>query len=63
VKGVGEKDLLQVIWPTFMGGCNINRPTDEMLRRAGSWDKIELEPQKKYECIPFATGKLVKAKN
>jgi len=60
------QDLVQVIWPKFMAGCNINRPTDEILRRAGTWDKVELGPpqgQKTYESIPFSTGRLVKAKN
>ncbi|KAM0722417.1 hypothetical protein Q7P37_001858 [Cladosporium fusiforme] len=57
--------IINVIWPHFFGGCNITRPTDEWLLRAGDWEKVELRPgvgENKYDTIPHVTGTLTKRK-
>ncbi|KAF8428156.1 S-adenosyl-L-methionine-dependent methyltransferase [Tirmania nivea] len=56
--------LYNIPWPLFLGGCELNRKTDEWLKQAGEWGKIELERRKGetgYEIMPEVVGVLVKA--
>lgn len=60
-------DILQgfinLIWPHFIGGCELVRPTDEWLIRAGDWREVKLEPsigEGPYSTIPHVIGHLVK---
>jgi len=56
--------MYNVTWPVLMGGCELNRKTDEWLKQAGEWERIELEGRKGatgYEVIPDVMGRLVKA--
>jgi hypothetical protein len=55
--------MLDLIWPTFLGGCSITRDTEKWLREAGSWSKVdlkqpELEPD--YKVLPHIMGVLQK---
>jgi len=34
--------LLNLIWPTFMGGCDLCRDTESRLRQAGKWSSVDL---------------------
>lgn len=54
---------LDIIWPTFIGGCSLTRDTWKWLKDAGSWEKFDLhEPvdQVSYSVIPHAVGILTK---
>jgi SAM-dependent methyltransferase len=57
--------LMQVVytlagWPFFMGGCELQRHTPELLRNAGEWDKFDLKYYGPKDVIPFVVGELVK---
>ena len=56
--------FINLIWPHFFGGCDICRPTDEWLLRAGEWEKVDLKPgvgEGKYDTLPHVVGTLTKA--
>jgi SAM-dependent methyltransferase len=58
--------LLQVMytllgWPFFMGGCELQRHTEEFLKRAGSWKKFDLQYVEAKTTVPFVVGELIKA--
>ncbi|TPX06892.1 uncharacterized protein E0L32_002388 [Thyridium curvatum] len=38
------KGLINLFWPHFLGGCELDRDTGRSLREAGTWSKIDLEP-------------------
>jgi hypothetical protein len=47
----------------MVAGCNINRPTDEMLLAAGEWETKDLfmmKEEKPWEIIPHVWGRLTK---
>ena len=51
------------MWPHFLNGCDITRPTDEWLLQAGEWEDIALRPgpgEGKYDTIPHVIGTLTK---
>lgn len=57
-------DLINVVWPHFFNGCDIARPTDEWLLRAGEWEEVKLGPAKgegPYDTVPHVVGTLRKA--
>ncbi|KAA8906706.1 S-adenosyl-L-methionine-dependent methyltransferase [Sphaerosporella brunnea] len=61
----GFQRVLQFVWPHLLQGCNINRPTDEILRNAGKWDSVALgydQEQSSWDPVPFVEGRLIKAK-
>jgi hypothetical protein len=54
---------IDVIWPTFLGGCSITRDTEKWLREAGNWRSVDLkqpELEPSYEVIPHIEGTLTK---
>lgn len=56
-------EALNLVWPHFLNGCDITRPTDEWLLQAGEWEKVELRPgagEGPYDTVPHVTGHLVK---
>lgn len=56
-------EALNIIWPHFLGGCDITRPTDEWLLQAGEWETVALRPgvgEGPYDTVPHITGHLVK---
>lgn len=58
-----EIDLLDYIYPHFMGGCSLTRETDKWLKEAGSWTKIELDQpihEPSYQIMPHELGVLTK---
>lgn len=49
----------------MFNGCNITRPTDEWLLKAGEWEEVNLQPGKgegKYDTLPHSIGTLIKKK-
>lgn len=51
------------MWPTFFNGCDITKPTDEWLLRAGEWEEVQLRPgagEGKYDTVPHVIGTLTK---
>lgn len=48
-------------WPFFMGGCELQRHTEEYLKRAGEWKKFDLKYYEQRSCVPFIVGELIKA--
>ncbi|KAF2863110.1 S-adenosyl-L-methionine-dependent methyltransferase [Piedraia hortae CBS 480.64] len=56
--------LLNLVWPHFFNGCDLTRPTDEWLLKAGDWAEVKLYPgedEGKFDSIPHVYGLLVKA--
>jgi Methyltransferase domain len=51
-------------WSFFLGGCQLNRPTDQMLKNVancdGGWKKMDLELVVQWGTIPFVIGELIK---
>jgi hypothetical protein len=57
------QNIYEIIWPIFLGGCNINRDTAKSLNEAGSWSKVELgraEDEVGWEILGHVVGRLVK---
>ncbi|KAF4555931.1 Hypothetical protein D9617_2g058960 [Elsinoe fawcettii] len=55
--------IIDIVWPTCLGGCSITRPTDEDVASAGQWSSIDIHPlegEGKYDVIPHAVGFLRK---
>ena len=55
--------IIDIVWPTFLGGCSITRDTEKWLREAGKWREVDLtqpptEPY--YQVVPHAMGVLKK---
>lgn len=48
-------------WPFFMGGCELQRHTEEYLKRAGEWKRFDLKYYEARTTIPFIVGELIKA--
>ncbi|RPB27394.1 S-adenosyl-L-methionine-dependent methyltransferase [Terfezia boudieri ATCC MYA-4762] len=56
--------IYNIPWPVLLGGCELNRKTDEWLKQAGEWRSIELGVSNRatgYEVMPHFLGRLVKA--
>ena len=56
---------LNLVWPHFFNGCNVTRPTDEWLLKAGEWEEVKLKPgegEGKYDSLPHVIGTLTKKK-
>ncbi|KAF8451502.1 S-adenosyl-L-methionine-dependent methyltransferase, partial [Terfezia claveryi] len=56
--------IYNIPWPVLLGGCELNRKTDEWLKQAGEWRSIELEGSNRatwYAVMPHFLGRLVKA--
>lgn len=52
-----------MVWPFFLGGCNIKRDTAEVLKRAGTWDTVDLSRKNGeggWEMLGHIIGQLVK---
>lgn len=57
--------FINIVWPHFLNGCDITRPTDEWLLQAGEWEEVALRPgpgEGKYDTIPHVIGTLTKRK-
>ncbi|KAI1737011.1 S-adenosyl-L-methionine-dependent methyltransferase [Xylaria scruposa] len=55
--------FLNLVWPHFIGGCEMCRDTEKTLREAGPWAKIDLgQPPAEmwYHCLPHILGVLTK---
>ncbi|CAM1500810.1 Fc.00g099720.m01.CDS01 [Cosmosporella sp. VM-42] len=55
--------LTNIIWPHFIGGCELCRATGNTLREVGPWEKIDLETPpdtSPYEVLPHVIGTLTK---
>lgn len=55
--------MLGLVWPYFIGGCELTRDTETSLRNAGPWAKVDLaqpvdEPW--HHVIPHVYGILTK---
>lgn len=47
----------------MFNGCDITRPTDEWLLKAGEWAQVRLRPgdnEGKYDTVPHVIGTLTK---
>jgi SAM-dependent methyltransferase len=51
-------------WTFFMGGCHLNRRTDEVVKKVakadGGWESADLETVGAWGAIPFVMGVFVK---
>jgi hypothetical protein len=57
--------VYQIVWPSLMGNCNINRDTGRVLKEAGEWESFELgkgEGEVGWETLGHVVGRLVKKK-
>jgi hypothetical protein len=55
--------FVDLFWGHCFGGCSLRRSTDEMIRRAGDWQKVKIKPfeeQNAYTPIPGMLGYFVK---
>lgn len=60
-KNVAE--LLDLIWPHFLNGCELCRPTDAWLLEVGPWKEKDLKwlaGEGSYNTIPSIVGSLTK---
>lgn len=54
---------IDLVWPTFAGGCSITRDTEKTLREVGHWSSVDLiqpDPEPAYQVLPHVIGSLVK---
>ena len=57
--------MYNIIWPVMMAHCHLDRPTNEYLLKAGSWEKVEFFPfldEKEFAVLPHICGRLVKSR-
>lgn len=55
--------MVDLIWPTFLGGCSITRDTGNWLNEVGPWSKVDLkqpESEPAYQVVPNIMGILQK---
>ncbi|KAI1211570.1 S-adenosyl-L-methionine-dependent methyltransferase [Annulohypoxylon truncatum] len=55
--------VVNVFWPYFLGGCLLSRPTETTIRKAGSWEKIDVgQPpiEQWYGVVPHMLGVFTK---
>lgn len=58
------QNVYNIVWPFFFGRCNIKRDTAEALKRAGTWDLVDLgrrNGEEGWEMLGHIVGKLVKS--
>lgn len=54
---------INVFWPIFVGGCELQRDTGRYIRDAGPWSNIDLSPLSKelwFQAVPHVVGVLTK---
>jgi hypothetical protein len=54
---------VDLIWPTFLGGCSITRDTGKWLKEVGPWTKVDLKQpplEPDYQVVPHVMGILQK---
>ncbi|KAK4162663.1 S-adenosyl-L-methionine-dependent methyltransferase [Cladorrhinum sp. PSN259] len=57
------QSVLNLVWPQFIGGCEMCRDTPKWLKEAGPWSEIDLskpEASVWYETMPHIIGVLTK---
>ncbi|KAI0454366.1 S-adenosyl-L-methionine-dependent methyltransferase [Xylaria acuta] len=55
--------VVNLVWPHFIGGCELCRPTEKSLREAGQWASIDIgHPAEEmwYHILPHILGVLTK---
>ncbi|KAI0472760.1 S-adenosyl-L-methionine-dependent methyltransferase [Xylariaceae sp. FL0804] len=55
--------FINIFWPYCLGGCLLCRPTEQTLREAGPWSKIDVgQPPEEcwYTFLPHVTGVFIK---
>ncbi|AEO63609.1 uncharacterized protein THITE_2109111 [Thermothielavioides terrestris NRRL 8126] len=55
--------FLNLLWPHFIGGCEMGRDTAKWLREAGPWSEVDLAPPEDdqwYHTLPHVIGVLTK---
>ncbi|KAI0406455.1 S-adenosyl-L-methionine-dependent methyltransferase [Xylaria palmicola] len=55
--------IINLVWPHFIGGCELCRPTEKTLREAGPWASIDIgQPPSEpwYHSVPHILGVLTK---
>ncbi len=55
--------LINIVWPHFLGGCEITRDSGKWLKEVGPWTKVDLrqpEDEIKYQVLPHLMGVLTK---
>ena len=58
-----EVVFVNLFWPFFFHGCNLTRPTDEMILRVGGWEHVEMKKpdgQNRYMPCPGMLGVFIK---
>lgn len=54
---------VDLVWPHFLGGCEITRDSGKWIKEAGPWSKavlVQPENEPKYQVVPHIQGVLVK---
>ncbi|KAK8139557.1 S-adenosyl-L-methionine-dependent methyltransferase [Apiospora sp. TS-2023a] len=55
--------FVNIFWPHFLGGCQLCRPTEQWLREAGPWEKIDVghpEDEQWHHTLPHILGVFTK---
>ncbi|KAK7923009.1 S-adenosyl-L-methionine-dependent methyltransferase [Apiospora marii] len=55
--------FVNLFWPHFLGGCQLCRPTEQWLREAGPWEKIDVghpEDEQWHHTLPHILGVFTK---
>ena len=58
--------VCNLVWPLAVANCHMDRPMERYLRKAGEWEKVELETDVRDEpwtLFPRVWGRLVKAES
>lgn len=56
--------LWTLVWAVVVGGCHLNRLTEEHLLRAGTWETVEIDgDEQPWSLFPRIWGRLVKVKD
>ena len=57
--------LMQIVyhilgWKFFLAGCEMNRDTPAILRRAAPWEAVDLKTHFEWTALPYVAGTLTK---
>lgn len=63
VLGRGMQIVYHAIgWKFFLAGCEMNRDTATVLKRAGDWEAVDLKTHFEWSALPYLSGTLTKKK-
>lgn len=65
IASILQRFYMLIGWSFWLGGCCLNRETDEMLRKVAGpngWSEVNVKYMQTYAAVPYVVGEYVKAR-